>query len=67
MEVREIMNQHYCLTDQGHLKFLSRYLHKPGVKHMQAAKHTLGYLKDTKDLGIRFTRDQDHQSARDQG
>ena len=36
--------------------FLSRYLHKPGVKHMQAAKrHTLKYLKDTKDLGIHYT------------
>ena len=44
--------------------FLSRYLYKPGVKHMQAAKHTLGYLKDTKDLGIRCTRDQDRLRAR---
>ena len=25
--------------------FLSRYLHKPGVKHMQAAKHTLRYFE----------------------
>ena len=24
--------------------FLSRYLHKPGEKHMQAAKHALRYL-----------------------
>ena len=46
--------------------FLSRYLHKPGVKHMQAAKHTLRYLKGTKDLGIRYTRDQNRLSARDQ-
>ena len=33
---------------------------------MQAAKHTLRYLKGTKDLGIRYTRDQDRLSARDQ-
>ena len=49
--------------------FLSRYLHKPGVntvKHMQAAKHTQRYLKGTKDLGIHYTRDQNHLSARDQ-
>ena len=46
--------------------FLSRYLHKPGVKHMHAAKHTPRYLKGTKDLGIHYTRDQDCLSARDQ-
>ena len=46
--------------------FLSRYLHKPGVKHMQAAKHTLRYLKGSKDLGIHYTRDQNRLSARDQ-
>ena len=28
--------------------FLSRYLHRPGVKHMMAAKHTLRYLQGTK-------------------
>ena len=33
---------------------------------MQAAKHTLRYLKGTKDLGIHYTRDQDRLSARDQ-
>ena len=27
--------------------FLSRYLHRPGEKHLQAAKHTLRYLKGT--------------------
>ena len=32
--------------------FLSRYLHKPGEKHPQAAKHVLCYLKGTLDLGI---------------
>jgi hypothetical protein len=26
--------------------FLSRYLHKPGDKHLQAAKHVLCYLKE---------------------
>ena len=31
---------------------------------MQAAKHSLRYLKGTKDLGIRYTRDQDRLSAR---
>ena len=46
------------------VSFLSRYLHS--VKHMQAAKHTLCYLKGTKDLGIHYTRDQDSLSARDQ-
>ena len=43
--------------------FLSRYLHKTGVKHMQAAKHTQRHLKGTKDLGIHYTRDQDSLSA----
>ena len=33
---------------------------------MQAAKHTLRYLKGTEDLGIHYTRDQDSLSARDQ-
>ena len=37
--------------------FLSRYLHKPGVKHLQVAKHTLRYVKGTSHLGIRYTRD----------
>ena len=37
--------------------FLSRYLHKPGVKHLQAAKHTLRYVKGTLNLGIKYTRD----------
>ena len=32
---------------------------------MQASKHTLRYLKGTKDLGSRYTRDQDRLSARD--
>ena len=32
---------------------------------MHATKHTLRYLKGTKDLGIRYTRDQDRLSARD--
>ena len=36
---------------------LSRYLHKPGVKHLQAAKHTLRYVKGTLNLGVRYTRD----------
>ncbi len=36
--------------------FLSRYLHKPGDKHLQAAKHALRYLKGTAELGIRYTR-----------
>ncbi len=33
--------------------FLSRYLHKPGEKRLQAAKHVLLYLKGTVELGIR--------------
>ena len=37
--------------------FLSRYLHKPGEKRLQAAKHVLCYLKGTFELGIRYTRD----------
>ncbi len=32
--------------------FLSRYLHKPGDKHLQAAKHVLRYVKGTVELGI---------------
>ena len=32
--------------------FLSRYLHKPGEKHLDAARHTLRYLLGTKEYGI---------------
>jgi len=32
--------------------FFSRYLHKPGVKHMQAVRHSLLNLQGTKSLGI---------------
>jgi hypothetical protein len=46
--------------------FLSRYLHKPGEKHLQAAKHALRYLKGTVELGIRYTRDLTRLRARDQ-
>jgi hypothetical protein len=34
------------------MTFLLRYLHKPGEKHLQAAKHALRYLKGTIKLGI---------------
>ena len=46
--------------------FLSRYLHKPGDKHLQAAKHVLRYLKGTVELGIRYTRDLARLMRRDQ-
>jgi hypothetical protein len=46
--------------------FLSRYLHKPGEKHMLAAKHVLRYLKGTIDLGIKYTRDPERLHTRDQ-
>jgi hypothetical protein len=46
--------------------FLSRYLHKPGEKHLHAAKHVLRYLKGTVELGIRYTRDLTRLRARDQ-
>jgi hypothetical protein len=46
--------------------FLSRYLHKPGEKHLLAAKHVLRYLKGTIDLGIRYTRDLARLHTRDQ-
>jgi hypothetical protein len=46
--------------------FLSRYLHKPGEKHLEAAKHALRYLKGTVELGIRYTRDLTRLRARDQ-
>ena len=45
--------------------FLSRYLHKPGEKHLQAAKHVLRYLKGTVELGIRYTRDMERLKKRD--
>ncbi len=32
--------------------FLSRYLHKPGEKHLLAAKHAPRYFKGTVELGI---------------
>lgn len=44
--------------------FLSRYLHKPGIKHLQTAKHTLRYLQGTKSMGIRYTRDIDRLRVR---
>ena len=37
--------------------FLSKYLRKPGIKHVQAAKHKLRYLQGAKSLGIGYTRD----------
>jgi hypothetical protein len=46
--------------------FLSRYLHKPGEKHLKAAKHALSYLQGTIGLGIRYTRDLERLKARDQ-
>ncbi len=46
--------------------FLSRYLHKPGIKHLQVAKHTLRYLQGTKNLGIRYTRDNNRLRSRGQ-
>jgi hypothetical protein len=46
--------------------FLSRHLHKPGEKHLQAAKHVLRYLKGTVELGIRYTRDMEQLKRRDQ-
>ncbi len=46
--------------------FLSRYLHKPGDKHLQAAKHVLCYLKGTVELGIQYTRDLARVQAREQ-
>ena len=46
--------------------FLSRYLHRPGEKHLQAAKHVLRYLKGTVELGIKYTRDLGRLHARDQ-
>jgi hypothetical protein len=46
--------------------FLSRYLHKPGEKHLQAAKHVLRYLKGTVELGIRYTRNMERLKRRDQ-
>ncbi len=46
--------------------FLSRYRHKPGDKHLQAAKHVLRYLKRTVELGIQYTRDFARLQAREQ-
>ena len=38
--------------------FLSRYLHKPGQKHLDAAFRVLRYLKGSKGEGIVYTCDQ---------
>ncbi len=46
--------------------FLSRYLHKPGDKHLQAAKSVLRYLQGTVELGIQYTRDLARVQAREQ-
>ena len=41
------------------LSSLSRYLHRPGEKQLQAAKHVLRYLKgDTRDVTRLVARDQ---------
>ncbi len=48
------------------MTFLSRYLHTPDEKHLQAAKYALQYLKGTVELGIRYTRDLTGLRARDQ-
>ena len=37
--------------------FLSRYLHKPGVKHLIQAKNVHRYLQGTQEYGIHYTRD----------
>ena len=44
--------------------FLSRYLYRPGEKHLQAAKHTLQYLEVS--VWIRYTRDVQRLLAQDQ-
>ena len=46
--------------------FLSRYLHKPGGKHLQAAKYALRYLKGAVELGIRYRGDLARLKTRDQ-
>jgi hypothetical protein len=57
----------WTLPDLGFtVTFLSRYLHRPGEKHLQAATHTLRYLKGTVELGIRYTKDAHRLLARDQ-
>jgi hypothetical protein len=45
--------------------FLSRYLHKPGDKHLQASKH-VRCLKATVELGIQRRRDLARLQAREQ-
>jgi hypothetical protein len=58
---------HWTPPDLGFaVFFLSRYLHKPGEKHLQAAKHVLRYLKGTVELGIRYTRDMERLKRKDQ-
>jgi hypothetical protein len=57
----------WTLPDLGFaVTFLSRYLHKPGDRHLQAAKHVLCYLKGTVELGIQYTRDFAQLQAREQ-
>jgi hypothetical protein len=46
--------------------YLSRYLHKPDEKHMQATKHTLHYLNRTIGLRIHYTLDLERLRVRDQ-
>jgi hypothetical protein len=71
-EYRAIVGSLMCLyqwtrPDLGFaVTFLSRYLHKPGEKHLQAVKHALRYLKGTVELGIRYSRDLTRLRARDQ-
>ena len=46
--------------------FLSRYLHKPGVKHLTQAKNVLRYLKGTQEYGIQYSRDLNRLRLRNQ-
>ena len=46
--------------------FLSRYLHKPGQKHLEAAFRVLRYLKGSKGDGIVYTCDQTKLDPRKQ-
>ena len=44
-----------------YLNTLSQYLVKPRRVHLIAAKHVMGYLKGTIDLGLYYGRDHDYK------
>ena len=65
-EVNAELQSQYS-PDLGYaVTFLSRYLHKPGVKNLTQAKNILRYLKGTQEYGIQYSRNHNRLRLRNQ-